>query len=597
MHSVSVMANTHSVAEQVTNVHGVRWQSPGRRGRLDGFCEFPSHRRPRTLTTALDRPLEPGTLIAHNYRVSQRLGAGGMGTVYLAENVTLAQRVVVKMMRGAQTGAGQEEAQMLANLQHPNVVTVFAHDPRLDCIVMEFLDGSSLSSLVEKGIDRINSIRIAMAIADALAAVHRRGLVHRDIKPENVMLSLNLGGGRLVDWLKLIDFGLALKAGKTPPVLLGTAEYCGPEQFSAQSPAHPGNDVYALGVTLFLMLTGTFPFTGTFEELPSQKATAPLPSLLTTLANRPDAPKLDPRTTALFEDLDELLQQMLAHQVDQRPSASEVARRLQKFESSFAEAGTYVGGLATPSSGPALAAVRTVRARTGVLSRSTDPVVHAGQATPQHLVQVGNGSDTSSTTPDMGAVDASPTVRHMPILARPKRDPPERVTDPAIAPRPKTNWVAFALAVVVLGLGLAVAFVEPAGPKPAPPTTVAAPPQPPPQPTLQPEPTAADLPQLPPPVANEPSVDAGSVPPAAEEEELAALTPVKTPRKPKTAGKTPVACVIDQARLDTIRAEYNALLKTNPDVEDLESELIGAMKSGDCRKPDAVLAKMRDLKN
>ena len=58
-----------------------------------------------------------------------------------------------------------------------------------------------------------------------------------------------------------------------------------------------------------------------------------------------------------------------------------------------------------------------------------------------------------------------------------------------------------------------------------------------------------------------------------------------------------MACVIDQARLDTIRAEYNALLKTNPDVEALESELFGAMESGDCRKPDAVLAKMRDLKN
>jgi len=546
---------------------------------------------PRTLTTALDGPLEPGTLIAHNYRVSQRLGAGGMGTVYLADNVTLAQQVVVKMMRGAQTGGGQEEAQMLANLQHPNVVTVFAHDPRLDCIVMEFLDGSNLSSLVEKGIDRINSIRIAMAIADALAAVHRRGLVHRDIKPENVMLSLNPIGGRLVDWLKLIDFGLALKAGKTPPVLLGTAEYCGPEQFSAQSPAHPGNDVYALGVTLFLMLTGTFPFTGTFEELPSQKATAPLPSLLTTLANRPDAPRLDPRTTALFEDLDELLQQMLARQVHQRPSASEVARRLQKFESSFAEAGTFVGGLATASSGPELAAVRTVRARTGVLSHSTDQVVHTGQATPQHLVQVGGGSDTSSTTPDLGVVDASPTARRMPALARPKHESPERITDPAITPRPKTNWVAFALAVVVLGLGLAVAFVEP--PKPSPPTTVAAPPQPPPQP----EPTAANLPELPSPVANEPSVDAGIAPRAAEDEEPAALTPVKTPRKPKTAGKPPVACVIDQARLDTIRAEYNALLKTNPDVEALESELFGAMESGDCRKPDAVLAKMRDLKN
>lgn len=549
------------------------------------------------MTTALDRPLEPGTLIAHNYRVSQRLGAGGMGTVYLAENVTLAQRVVVKVLRGAQTGAGQEEAQMLANLQHPNVVTVYAHDPRLDCIVMEFLDGSSLSALVDKGIDRINSIRIAMAIADALAAVHRRGLVHRDIKPENVMLALNPGGGRLVDWLKLIDFGLALKAGKTPPVLLGTAEYCGPEQFSAQSPAHPGNDVYALGVTLFLMLTGTFPFTGTFEELPSQHATAPLPSLLATLANRPDAPKLDPRTTALFEDLDELLQQMLAKQVDQRPSASEVARRLQKFESSFAEAGTYVGGAATPDSAPGLATVRTVRARTGVLRHSTDPIAHAGKATPHRLQSVVEGSDTSSTAPDMGAVDSSTTVPRMPPLARSKRPPPERVTDPAVAPRPKTNWLALVLAVVVLGLGLAVAFVEPSGSGPhLPPSDGRTPPPSEPPPT--PEPKVADVPAppTPEPIVAVPDADAGVVSEEAEDDELAALSPVKTPRKPKPVGKAPGACVIDQARRDSIRATYNALFQANPDVEDLEADLMAALQSGDCRKSDAVLAKMRDLK-
>lgn len=191
------------------------------------------------MTTSEDRPLEPGTIVANNYQVAERLGAGGMGTVYLANNVTLSQRVVVKVLRGSAQGAGQEEAQIMANLQHPNVVTVYAHDPALDCIVMEFLDGASLSAVLEKGIDRVNAIRVALAVAEALAAVHRRGLVHRDIKPENVMLALNpSGGGRLVDWLKLIDFGLALKVGKLPPVLLGTPEFCGPEQFLATEVAH-----------------------------------------------------------------------------------------------------------------------------------------------------------------------------------------------------------------------------------------------------------------------------------------------------------------------------------------------------------------------
>ncbi len=310
-----------------------------------------------------DSPLEPGTIIANNYRVTARLGGGGMGTVYLADNITISQQVVVKVLRAGELGAGQEEAEILARLQHPNVVTVYAHDPAHDSIVMEFLDGTSLSALLEKGIEPVEAIRVALSMAEALAAVHRRGLVHRDLKPENVMLALNVGasGGRPVDWLKLIDFGLALKAGRRPPVLLGTPEFCGPEQFFPEEVAHPGNDVYALGVIIFQMMTGVLPFDGPRGGLPALHINQPPPGLVDTLVGRLPENSLDPGKLALLEDLDELVQQMLAKPTEDRPSAAEVARQLIRLESSFAEGGTFVGtarSVARPSSRSATATER-----------------------------------------------------------------------------------------------------------------------------------------------------------------------------------------------------------------------------------------------
>jgi eukaryotic-like serine/threonine-protein kinase len=501
-----------------------------------------------------ERPLEPGTVVARNYRVTQRLGAGGMGTVYLAENLTLNQRVVVKVLRGEGAGTGHEEAQMLAQLQHPNVVTVYAHDPALDCIIMEFLDGASLATLLEKGIDRVNSIRIALAVAEALAAVHKRGLVHRDFKPENVMLALNQGGGgRFVDWLKLIDFGTALKSGKVPPVLLGTPEFCGPEQFHPE-PALPANDVYALGVTIFLMMTGVFPFDGPREDLPRAQHEDPPPQLIDTLVGRFGKGAFDPRTLALLEDLGELLQQMLAKVPSERPTAHEVARRLTRLESSFAEAGTYVG---TKTSNAALQEVATAppKKRTSVLAREKRPIRHP---TTERTVRDG------STAPHLQPID-TPT--------REVKSPPK--TGPSMG-------LIAVLGLVVLGLGGALLAIGNSEERV----------------DVVPDAGLAQTSLPPVPVVEE--VDAGTtaeVPvDAGVEDEVAAL-PVDVKLKPKATPRPPplAPCKFDSKFASDARARFTALVTKLPPAErDAVEEkggddLAEALRLKDCRKTELVL--------
>ena len=529
-----------------------------------------------------DRPLEPGTIIANNYRVSERLGAGGMGTVYLGENVTLSQRVVVKVLRGSQQGAGVEEAQMLANLQHPNVVTVYAHDPVLDCIVMEYLDGASLSTLLEKGIDRVNAIRVALAVAEALAAVHKRGLVHRDIKPENVMLALNAGGGggRLVDWLKLIDFGLALKAGKTPPMLLGTPEFCGPELFIALEAAHPANDIYALGITIFLMMTGVFPFDGPREELPGLHFNQPPPGLVDALVSRFGRGSFDPRTLALLEDLDELLQQMLAKRVADRPTAQEVARRLTMLESSFAEAGTYVGSAAPAIALTEQTASRRRRSGTSVLTRA-----HAAV-----------GATSGPTVPEVQPVTllsaASRAAQRKPSL---KATPVVPDSEPALPPVKSNRGLIIALLLLVIALAVAVAMVgtspEPEKEVPPPKQVVVVPPKPV-LPASEVDAGSAPLPEQ--------EVDAGSLAPSprVDPDEMSSLSPVKKapPAQPKQP-KAP-ACHYDEAYAGAARQTMTQLQRSSSrvkrdELEELGDELHDAFRKKDCKAVEAVLKKMR----
>jgi len=199
------------------------------------------------------------------YRVLDRLGAGGMGVVYLAEDTRLERRVALKFLRPDRS-VGEEakarfirEARAVAALDHPNICTLYGidhTDNQQMFLAMAFYQGETLKQRLERGrLPLALSIDIARQIGSGLAAAHAAGVVHRDLKPGNIMLSEPL--------VKILDFGIAKLANQTTLTMhgasLGTAAYISPEQATGGSVDHR-TDIWALGVVLFEMVTGERPF-------------------------------------------------------------------------------------------------------------------------------------------------------------------------------------------------------------------------------------------------------------------------------------------------------------------------------------------------
>jgi tetratricopeptide (TPR) repeat protein len=209
--------------------------------------------------------------LTERYRIERELGAGGMATVYLAEDTKHHRKVAVKVLRAevaANLGAERflREIEMAAGLQHPHVLPLYDSGGSDDVLfyVMPFVEGQSLRDRLAKGgaLPVDDALRIMREVVDALAYSHERGLVHRDIKPENVLLS---GQHALVT-----DFGVAKAvsaAGDTQMtatgMALGTPAYMAPEQATADPNLDHRVDIYALGVMAYEMLAGRPPFLGT----------------------------------------------------------------------------------------------------------------------------------------------------------------------------------------------------------------------------------------------------------------------------------------------------------------------------------------------
>ncbi len=215
------------------------------------------------------------------YEIRSKIGEGGMGEVYLAEDVTLRRLVAIKFTALNSTTSEEahkrflREAQIAAQLDHPNICTVHevAHENGRSFIVMQYVEGETLEARLKRAPLKVSeSLQIAAGIAEAITEAHDHGIIHRDIKPSNIMITTR-------GQVKVMDFGLARLSQPTtlpgeqivdtqaptqalltsPGMIIGTVPYMSPEQVHGQ-PLDARTDIFSFGVVLYEMLTGVKPF-------------------------------------------------------------------------------------------------------------------------------------------------------------------------------------------------------------------------------------------------------------------------------------------------------------------------------------------------
>ncbi len=208
--------------------------------------------------------------LTERYRLEERIGQGGMATVYSGVDTVLRRRVAIKILR-PQFAEDEEfvrrfysEAQHAAKLSHPNIVNIYdvGREGETYFIVMELVDGATLAEMIESDgrLPEAVAIDFAAQICNGLAYAHRQNLLHRDIKPANILVTKD-------DVVKLSDFGIA-RAVTTqtvtitqPGMVMGSVYYISPEQAQGQEIGEP-SDLYCLGIVIYQMLTGKLPYTG-----------------------------------------------------------------------------------------------------------------------------------------------------------------------------------------------------------------------------------------------------------------------------------------------------------------------------------------------
>ena len=212
-----------------------------------------------------------------NYRILGKIGTGGMGAVYVAEHPLIGKKVALKVIHRELASNKEvvqrffQEAKAVNKIGNEHIVEIhdFGVTPEGDHFyIMEYLEGHTLSHVLgtHRVLDVMRALHVGAQVASALAAAHACGVIHRDLKPDNVMLTTRLGDP---DFVKLLDFGLAkmftggTSAVKTAAgILLGTPQYMSPEACESKPSIDHRTDIYALGVLLFQMMTGSLPFDG-----------------------------------------------------------------------------------------------------------------------------------------------------------------------------------------------------------------------------------------------------------------------------------------------------------------------------------------------
>jgi serine/threonine protein kinase/tetratricopeptide (TPR) repeat protein len=295
--------------------------------------------------------LEPGRLVRH-FRLLRRIGQGGMGQVYLAEDLKLGRSVAVKFLPTATLRNDSarlrflREARAASSLNHPNIVTIHAIEEAdgVDFIVMEFVEGETLSSRIARGpIELPHLLDLGWQVADAIRAAHEIGIIHRDIKPANILITPQGPA-------KVLDFGLAKRVqpvgsegGATDlsgdltgaGLIVGTVAYMSPEQTRGEQ-LDGRSDIFSLGVVLYEAATGRGPFSGpSILSIMHQIATSQAPSPSAFVSELP-------------REFDLIIERALAKDRNQRfSSAAEMAEALNRLR--------QISGAVQPGIAPAMA--------------------------------------------------------------------------------------------------------------------------------------------------------------------------------------------------------------------------------------------------
>jgi serine/threonine-protein kinase len=287
------------------------------------FCPQDSSPLQADPTNASAAPADPllGRTLDEKYLLEEKLGVGGMGTVYRARHLLIDRVVAVKVLNQrfvedeAAKARFRREAKAAGRLRHTNAVGVTDFGETTDgyvYLVMELLEGKTLQNLLAKSgpLDLAHAVSIMLQVSSAVAAAHEAGIVHRDLKPANIFVVQRSDVPTVV---KVLDFGIAKLAADSLDdddrvtltlvgAMIGTPRYMSPEQCDG-SPLTPAADVYSLGVILYEMLTGTVPFSG-------------LSPLAIAMRHSTEAPR---RPSEFISSIPEPLEEVVLHALEKKP--------------------------------------------------------------------------------------------------------------------------------------------------------------------------------------------------------------------------------------------------------------------------------------
>jgi serine/threonine protein kinase len=364
------------------------------------------------------RCMEEGIVLNGRYRLVERVGSGGMATVYKAEDKALGRNVAIKILHESLTSdleflnRFQSEAHAAANLTHPNIVTVhdIGQDGRRFYIVMEYVSGKTLKEIVrhynEQGrlMPIKRAIDLAIQICNGIGYAHRANLIHCDVKPQNVIVTAD-------DRVKVADFGIARAWTEEQKIdrqmeVWGTPQYLAPEQAAGEA-ATPSTDVYAIGIVLYEMMAGRTPFQ---QDTPTEVA-------LKHLTEQP--PPVSQFNPAVPHQLEQILNKVLSKEPAGR---YRTAGQLGRILSTYRERSSQ-------QTGP-LPAARPDSPGTPVSEQKTQIFQRRPGRPPE------------------------PTPATVPMRARKPKRPAKSASDTIYVPvrkeTPETDWLAISLGIIAL---------------------------------------------------------------------------------------------------------------------------------------------------